>query len=135
MRPISKLVVHCAATRPSMDIGADDIRGWHKMRGWSDNGYHYVIRRNGEIELGRPVEKSGAHVRGHNKHSIGICLAGGVDNSGNPEANYTNEQWSALDGLIHRLTREYPNAEVMGHNDLYSGKACPCFDVKAWWYD
>jgi N-acetyl-anhydromuramyl-L-alanine amidase AmpD len=117
-----------------MDIGAADIRGWHKMKGWSDIGYHYVIRRNGELETGRPLERAGAHVRGHNKNSVGVCLIGGVDDRGNPEANYTKEQWERLQAIVNILSHKFPSADVMGHNDLYSGKACPCFDVKEWWY-
>jgi len=86
MRIIDTVIVHCSATKPSMDIGVDVIRQWHMNKGWSDIGYHYVIRRNGAVELGRDLDKDGdvdeeigAHAYGHNATSIGICLIGGVD--------------------------------------------------------
>jgi N-acetylmuramoyl-L-alanine amidase len=83
------LVVHCAATKASMDIGAKEIRRWHKDRGWDDIGYHYVIRRNGDVEIGRPENAVGAHVAGKNSTSVGICLVGGIDDAGKPKANFT----------------------------------------------
>src|SRR5690606_114532 len=78
-RFINLLVIHCAATTPLMDIGAKEIDVWHKQRGWSKIGYHFVIRRNGVIEKGRDISEVGAHVEGYNKNSIGICMVGGID--------------------------------------------------------
>jgi len=137
MRDIDLIVIHCSATKPDMDIGADTIRVWHTDpkpagRGWSDIGYHYVIRRNGDVERGRPVEKSGAHVKGHNSNSIGVCLVGGIDEAGKAESNFTEAQWKALSTLIAQLEGEYPEADVKGHRELDPGKACPSFDVQAW---
>jgi N-acetylmuramoyl-L-alanine amidase len=127
---ITKIVVHCAYTPASMDIGADEIRRWHVQdNGWRDIGYHYVIRRDGTLETGRPENEQGAHVRGHNKGSLGICLVGGK-----PGANFTRQQWAALEKLVNGLTVKYPQALVMGHNNLDSGKTCPTFDAVAWWY-
>lgn len=139
MRKIDKLFVHCSATKPSMDIGAREIRDWHTAKpprgnGWKDIGYHYIIRRNGFIEDGRPVEQVGAHVAGHNAHSIGICLVGGIDNSGKPEANFTQEQWKMLERLLRMLKAQYPRATIHGHNE-FASKACPSFDVQAWLAD
>ena len=88
MRGITTIAVHCAATTPDMDIGAATIDRWHKERGFSSIGYHYVIRRDGTLETGRPLNTPGAHVQGHNAHSIGICLAGGVDQAGKPEKQF-----------------------------------------------
>ena len=80
MRKINKLIVHCTATPEFKDFTLEDVRGWHvKGNGWSDIGYHYLIRLDGTVELGRPVKKSGAHVAGHNKDSIGIAYVGGMD--------------------------------------------------------
>ena len=133
MRNIKQIVIHCAATGPSADIGAKEIRAWHKKQGWRDIGYHYIIRRNGEIEAGRPVEQSGAHVIGHNAASIGVCLVGGVNAKGRPENNYTKEQWSALKTHIIALARQFPKAEILGHRDFPGVKKdCPCFDVADW---
>lgn len=137
MRKIGLIVIHCSATKPSMDIGADTIRKWHTDpkpdgRGWSDIGYHHVIRRDGSVEPGRPIERAGAHVKGHNSHSIGVCMVGGVDDSNKPESNFTDAQWKSLSTLIGQLEGEYPTASIKGHHDLYAGKACPSFDVGAW---
>ena len=71
-------MVHCAYTTATMDIGAKDIDRWHREKGWLGCGYHKVIRRDGTVEDGRPMNKAGAHVRGINRQSIGICLAGGM---------------------------------------------------------
>lgn len=159
MAPLNKaavrfLVVHCAATPPDLDIGVKEITTWHtdpppKGRGWDGIGYHYVIRRDGMVESGRPITEQGAHVLGHNHEAIGICLVGGVkrvpDADGKPDedgpqwdlipdANYTAAQWSTLESLISLLLNRFPGATVCGHRD-FSGvtKPCPCFDVKSWW--
>jgi len=127
---IDTIWVHCSATRPEMDIGADTIRKWHKDRGWSDIGYHFVIRRTGQIEEGRPEDKPGAHVRGYNKNSLGICLIGGVDYNGVADANFTFAQYQALVGLIQELKQKYGmNVEVRGHRDV-AAKDCPCFSIQ-----
>lgn len=129
---IGLIVVHCSATPPDMDIGADDIRRWHVQgNGWSDIGYHYIIKRNGDIEKGRPDHISGAHVKGHNKGSLGVCLVGGVDKDNNADCNFTQNQFYALGVLLNRLKTDYDNPEIMGHRELDSGKACPSFDVQA----
>lgn len=134
MRMINLLVVHCSATRPALDIGAGEIRQWHLDRGWSDIGYHYVIRRNGGLETGRPVETAGAHAKGHNAHSAGICLVGGVDAGNDPENNFTSAQFATLRTLLVDLLRQYPQSRICGHRDLPGvRKACPCFDVLQWW--
>lgn len=127
-----RIVVHCSATKASQDIGEDEIREWHQERGWIDLGYNIVIRRNGQIEVGRPLEYRGAHVYGYNATSLGVCLIGGLNISDQPEANYTPEQWDTLELTLRWLKRIWPNAEIMGHNDLTPLKACPCFKVKDW---
>lgn len=124
------IIVHCSATKRGQDIGVKEIRKLHvKMNGWSDIGYHFVIRRNGQIEKGRPVEIIGAHCKGHNANSIGICLVGGIDNSGKPENNFTDAQFLSLRSLALKLKSEFPILYIYGHNE-FANKACPCFDVK-----
>lgn len=133
------IVVHCADTYADMDIGAKEIKRWHiKEKGYSDIGYHFVIRRDGTREIGRNIDlhvpdmdEVGAHVKGHNWHSIGICLVGGKGKNDKPEQNFTPEQYEALWEIIGILKVHYPKAEVVGHRDLNAGKACPSFDVKA----
>ena len=82
MRNINEIIVHCAATPEGKDFTVADIRRWHKARGWSDIGYHYVVYRDGSVHKGRPVSKVGAHVRGRNRNTIGICYIGGVAKDG-----------------------------------------------------
>ena len=129
------IVVHCAATKPSMDIGVKDIDRWHRARGFLCVGYHKVIRRDGSIEDGRAITAAGAHVKGYNHCSVGICLAGGVKEKDGktPENNFTDEQFTSLKKLLNELRTIYPNAVICGHRDMPNvHKACPSFDVKAW---
>lgn len=131
MRKIDTIIIHCAATKPSMDIGAKEIDGWHRAKGYFGIGYHYVIRRNGEVELGRPLEQAGAHAKDHNTTSIGICLVGGIDDRGKPECNFTAAQWDELKKLVTDLKGRFGDLKIIGHNDV-AAKACPCFSVAAW---
>lgn len=129
MRTINSAIVHCADTYAHMDIGVPDIRAWHIERGFDDIGYHYVIRRDGTLEFGRELNIPGAHAKGNNANSIGICLVGGKAGDGSPEFNYTQDQIKKLGYLISILRDMFPGLEVFGHNDV-SEKACPCFDVR-----
>lgn len=134
MRKINQIVVHCAATKPSMNVDAQTIRRWHvEENGWRDIGYHYVIKRDGTLETGRPESQQGAHAAGHNAHSIGICLAGGLDEDNQPDSNFTRHQFTTLENLLNQLLGRYSGAVVCGHRDLADAKACPCFDVHQWW--
>lgn len=133
MLDVRYIAVHCSATPPTMNIGVADIDQWHRKARYSCVGYHYVIRRSGVIEKGRPENKSGAHVHGFNSHAVGVCLAGGVDAEGRPENNYTPAQMQALRELLKVLASRYPRAVIQGHRDFPDvAKACPCFDVRAW---
>lgn len=125
------VIVHCAATKPSMDVGVREIRQWHKERGFLDIGYHFVIRRNGTIEDGRDVNQVGAHTVGQNETSVGVCLVGGVDDKLQPHANFTPQQMATLRKLLGDLKVLFPQAVVKGHRD-FAAKACPSFDVKRW---
>lgn len=133
MRTISQIIVHCSATKPDQDIGADEIRNWHtRDRGFSDIGYHFVIRRDGTLDTGRPIKKAGAHARGHNFNSLGVCLVGGVDDEGRSVANFTMLQYSALYSLLRQWVTEHGDIKIIGHRDLPGvAKDCPCFDVRA----
>lgn len=135
MRKINKIIIHCSATRPDMDIGVAEIRDWHvNGNGWDDVGYHYIIRRDGTLESGRSEDVTGAHTYGHNHHSIGVCLVGGSPSvAGGVECNFTLKQWRQLEKIVYGLKQKYPNAEVLGHNNFTSLKTCPTFDVKEWW--
>jgi len=130
----NNIVIHCSATRAIQDVGAADIRKWHKAQGWADIGYHYVIRRNGKLERGRAENLVGSHVQGHNATSIGVCLVGGLnDKTFKPENNYTPAQWATLKKLVGDLLKRYPKAKVLGHHDFPKvAKACPCFNARTW---
>lgn len=134
MRTINKIIVHCAATPETMDIGAQEIKAWHLQRGWSDIGYHYIIKRDGKLERGRPIDIAGAHARGHNIDSIAVCLIGGVDAHNDPCNNFTNLQKRKLKQVLDFLTLTF-DCEALGHRDLPKvRKACPSFDVREWYY-
>lgn len=133
MKSVEKIIIHCAATTADMDIGASEIDKWHRDRGFFMIGYHYVIRRDGSIEVGRPLDRPGAHARGHNHNSIGICLVGGLDSEGNPADNFTENQFETLKKLLGDLRLSFPKADILGHRDIPNvKKACPSFDVKEW---
>ena len=129
MRHIDKIIVHCSATPPGMKVDAKLVDEWHKARGWSGIGYHFFIKRDGQIELGRPMEKIGAHCKGFNKSSIGVCYAGGVDADMIEEDNRSSEQIASLLMLLRFLKNLFPNATIHGHNE-FSEKFCPSFDAK-----
>lgn len=134
LKVVKYLAVHCAFTKESQDIGAKEIRDWHvRGNGWSDIGYHYVIRRNGTVEPGRKLNVVGAHVQGFNWCSVGICLAGGMSADGKPVENFTKEQMAALYDLLCELKKKFPDAKIQGHRDFPKvSKACPCFDAGKW---
>lgn len=130
MRKIDKIIIHCTATPEGRDVSVGEVRQWHLAQGWSDVGYHYLITLNGTVEVGRPESKVGAHVKGMNKHSIGIAYAGGMDKSfKNPKDTRTHEQKEALIWLVDELKKRYPGSTVHGHNEFTPYKACPSFDV------
>lgn len=140
VRKLDTIFIHCTATRPEWwadrrpEEKAAECKKWHLGNGWSDIGYHFLIDRDGTITEGRPIEKAGAHVRGHNQHSVGIALWGGHggDQDDKFSDHFTVEQDRALRRLTARLRMEYPSIrEVRGHNEL-SSKMCPCFQVTPW---
>lgn len=126
------IVIHCSATKPSQNVSARDIKGWHQGQGWLDIGYHAVIKRDGTYEDGRDHAVVGSHVQGYNSNSVGICLVGGVDDKGKFKANFTPAQMQTLKDAIDAMRKEYPNAKVVGHHTLNPNKACPSFNVSRW---
>jgi len=133
MREINKIIIHCSATREGQDISVDTIKRWHiEGNGWNDIGYHYVIGLDGSIYKGRPDNVQGAHTKGHNKGSIGICYIGGCDKDLNPKDTRTEAQKLSLEILLEGLISGYERrflVSVHGHNE-FSNKACPSFDVQ-----
>jgi len=135
MREITEVIVHCSATPEGRDVSTETIRGWHtEGNGWSDIGYHCVVELDGKVCAGRDEERSGAHAKGHNKKSIGVCYVGGVDADQNPKDTRTDAQKESLKNLLKELIGRYPRAKIYGHRD-FSDKACPSFDAKAEYAD
>ena len=153
MRKINQLIIHCLATRPdwmthsTVEDKVKEVRRWHTDdRGWTDIGYHYLIDRDGKVAMGRPDNVVGAHVKGHNRHSLGICLVGGRGSEQKDKFldHYTPQQEQALENIIEQLTAEYgidvvPDETVIGHyeaknehGEYYVKKACPGFSVARW---
>lgn len=157
MRTINLIVIHCSATPNGASLfGVDQtpvqaIDGWHKARGFARApeaqarfnpglaaiGYHFVVYANGAVATGRAQEEAGAHAKGHNARSLGVCMIG--------TDRYTLPQWATLRGLVESLLKTYPGARVVGHRDLSPDldgdgtvephewlKTCPGFDVPAW---
>lgn len=129
MRRIDEIIVHCTATPQGMAVSVDDIDRWHRQRGFASIGYHFVVYLDGTVHTGRPVDRAGAHCKGHNAHSIGICYIGGLDAHGHPMDTRTPAQKEALRLLMVALKTQYPNAKVYGHWQ-FANKACPCFDAE-----
>jgi N-acetyl-anhydromuramyl-L-alanine amidase AmpD len=125
-RELKRIIIHCAATPNGKEFHAADIDRWHKERGWTRIGYHFVIPLNGLVEYGRALSEIGAHASGHNRDSVGICLIG--------TDRFTIEQWDSLKNLVADLKVRHKTIEaVMGHRDLPGvTKSCPGFEVKDW---
>lgn len=142
MRKVNLIVVHCSATREDRLFSEHDLEVCHRRRGFNGTGYHFYIRKNGDIKTTRSLERVGAHVKGYNAQSIGGCYEGGLDARGRPKNTLTEWQQHSLRVLIATLLRDYPGSRVCGHRDLSPDrngngeiepeewiKECPCFDV------
>lgn len=130
MRIIDYIVIHCSASPNDKDIGFKEINEWHLQKGWKSDrgvgcGYHFIIRRNGIIEVGRTIDEVGSHVMNHNSNSIGVCLVG--------DTVFEKKQFDSLKRIIGYLKNQYPNAKVKPHNFFDTakaqGKTCPNFDI------
>ena len=118
MRKIDKIILHCSGTPELKDFDVEDIRDWHvNGNNWSDVGYHFIIKLDGTIQDGRPIKKIGAHVKGKNRSSIGICYIGGMNRDmTNWEDTRTKKQKESLLLLINDLKKRFPNTIVYGHS-------------------
>lgn len=127
---VEKIIIHCSATREGDDsIDAQVIDRWHKQRGWKGIGYHFVVLLDGTIEIGRGLKECGAHTKGYNCKSWGVCYIGGVEKDGKtPKDTRTQEQKDALEYLLFFLKKLSPDAKIHGHRD-FAPKACPSFDA------
>jgi N-acetylmuramoyl-L-alanine amidase len=126
VRSINKIVVHHSAGSRATTV--EQITKMHQARGFTDIGYHFVILWNGKVAKGRDIEKIGAHAKGHNVGSIGVCVTG--DNT-KPDLFWTEEQISCLRATVQTLCILFPEAEIYGHRDLPGAATeCPGLNVK-----
>ena len=129
MRLVKEIIIHCSATREGQQVSVDTIRDWHLAKGWNDIGYHFYIDLDGTINKGRDIDKIGAHCKGHNRNSIGICYCGGVEADGKtPKDTRTQEQKDSLLNVLKTLKAMYPEAVIYSHSE-FAAKACPSFDA------
>lgn len=142
-RMVDLIVIHCSATKETARLTPLALDRMHRQRGFNGCGYHYYIERDGKINSMRPSEKVGAHARGYNAHSLGICYEGGLDRNGRAADTRTERQKVSLRALVKVLRQLYPTINrVVGHRDLSQDrngdgvitsdewtKQCPCFDV------
>ena len=128
MRRLDKIILHCADTRIDQDFSVEDVRHWHKARGWSDIGYHYYIKCDGSLHEGRPLYRIGSHCKGKNTGSIGVCFEGGKDAFNLKWDKPTDNQIKTVKKLIESLRNDYGDLTVHGHYE-FSSKGCPNFDT------
>jgi N-acetylmuramoyl-L-alanine amidase len=129
MRKIDKIIVHCSATPEGRNVLISEVKRWHvEERGWSDIGYHFVIELDGSVRIGRPIEIKGAHSKGNNHDSIGVCYIGGVDLDMKSKDTRTECQKESLVNLLTELKDTY-GGNIYGHRD-FSDKDCPSFDAR-----
>ena len=134
-RGINLVIIHCSATLPDQRVTVEDIDRWHRQRGFKSIGYHFYVTVGGTIWTGRPLEEAGAHCKGYNAHSVGICYEGGLDEEGHPKDTRTVMQKAALVALLNKLRETFPTISIVGHNDLNFNKECPCFSVADWLFN
>jgi hypothetical protein len=123
MREINKIIIHCSDSDIPSHDNIDAVRQWHMDRGWNGVGYHFFIQKNGNIEEGRPLVIAGAHCKGHNKDSVGICLSG--------KKEFTDAQMDSLYSLVQKLCSDHyihPRS-VYPHNKFNKNKTCPNFEL------
>jgi len=138
---VAYIVIHYSATPVEMDVTVDDIDTMHRRRGFNEIGYHWYIRRDGSLHMGRDLSEpgrfeQGAHSKGENSISIGICFEGGVTKA-KPDVGFdsrTPAQIKAMIELIDNMQDRFPGAVIKGHRDMPGAATqCPGFDVTAWW--
>lgn len=123
-RHVDTVFIHCSASDNPDHDDVSVIREWHLARGWHDVGYHYFIKKDGTIQLGRDLEQIPAAQQGYNEGSIAICL------HGLEKSKFTEAQFDSLRDLCGQINSAYGGTiRFRGHNEV-SAKACPVFDYR-----
>lgn len=112
----NKIIVHHAASKK---CSIYDVHRWHLNRGWSGCGYHFFITKEGVIYSGRPEDSVGAHCKGYNTNSLGVCVEGNYTVESMPQSQYKAIVW-----LLGYLCNKYYINKIYGHRELIS-TACP----------
>ena len=123
------IVIHCTQTPPNMDVDVEKVTQWHKERGFDTIGYHYLIKRDGTLQVGRDEDVVGAHAVAVNGTSIGVALAGGGTPDMGWENNFTPIQFQTLKSILMKLKDKYDIQNIIVHYQVDAGKECPSFDV------
>ena len=126
------IVIHCTQTPADMDFGVEKVIQWHKNRGFDTIGYHYLIKRDGTLQVGRDEDVTGAHAVQVNGTSIGVALVGGGTSSMGWEDNFAPIQFETLKTILLKLKSEYEIEKIIGHYQVDDKKECPSFDVPKW---
>jgi len=136
-RDVSSVVIHATETFTNKNIGAEEIDAIQKKLGEDEVGYHYVIRRDGRLQRGRPVEKEGSHcpTGNYDKTSIGIVMVGGINRASTEQsfetssASFTRAQYNTLEQFLQVFYNNFSGGEVFGHSDIETDELDPYFDV------
>jgi N-acetylmuramoyl-L-alanine amidase len=144
MRKILYLVIHSTATPVTATIESMK-RYWKDVMKWKNPGYHYIIKRDGEIVTITAEENIANGVAGNNAHAIHISYIGGIEEKGKLLDNRTDEQKVSMYKLLLELAKKYPDSIIRGHRDFSPDKnkngvldefewikGCPSFDVTQW---
>ena len=119
-------VVHCSATRSDRNFSVENLISTGVAK-YGQASYHWFVQRNGNIVPILPESVRGAHARGYNRCSIGICYEGGINTRGKNDDTRTPQQKASLYELMKQLHRDYPKARIIGHRELpHVAKDCPC---------
>ena len=126
------IVIHCTQTPKDMEVDVEKVTQWHKDRGFDTIGYHYLIKRDGTLQVGRDEDVVGAHAVAVNGTSIGVALAGGGTPNMGWENNFAPIQFETLKTILLKLKEEYGIEKIIGHYEVDDKKECPSFDVPKW---
>jgi N-acetylmuramoyl-L-alanine amidase len=128
------IIIHCSDSTPSEDLTVCDLNKLHRQKGFLNIRFHLIIKRDGSIEAGRDIDEVGSHTEDLDDQSVSICLIGGVETNkdNEPRLNYTARQWETLRNLVKSMCLLYPEANVVGFNEVDTNKVSPYFDVQAW---